>query len=320
MRRFALIDHISIALLLLAGCAETSAPSTDSSQAAQADVTEADPIRWSSADSPTPKFTQRSVEDTPTTALITPTPTSSPTPSVTPTPVPWQYVARGIEARLVPINLADQPTTFYAYAMRIDPAHVEFRVHYDPEQPRPIDEWQTTTGAAIIFNGGFFAGNNTPVGRIVTDGQEYGYPLNYGEGTIGVAGVFGVIEDNVALYAIGRSSFSPRGLRFDEAVESYPMLVLPGSQPVYPTETGEQARRTVVGVDRQGRVIIMVSDVPVFTLHQLADWLASSDLGIDTALNLDGGRSSGIAVSLPGEIRLINSYVPVPIAIAAYTK
>jgi uncharacterized protein YigE (DUF2233 family) len=218
----------------------------------------------------------------------------------------------------VPAQRADNDAIFYLYALRIEPSRVTFKMHYEEGQAQTIEEWQSTLGTGIILNGGFFSGGYTPVGRIVKDGVMYGFPLNYGEGTIGVAGLFTVLDGEVALYSIGRSSYSPRGMRFDEAVESYPVLLLPGRQPTYPTETGERARRTVIGLDDRGRVIVLVSDLPVFSLHELSGWLAQSDLNLDSALNLDGGRSTGIAVSLAGGSTLIPSYVPVPIVISIH--
>lgn len=248
----------------------------------------------------------------------TPRPTTTPTPTLTPTPASWTRLAPGIEERYVPAQRTDNDAIFYLYALRIDPSRVTFRVHYQEGEAQTIEEWQSTIGTGIILNGGFFSGGYTPVGRIVMDGTMYGFPLNYGEGTIGVAGLFTVLDGEVALYSIGRSSYSPRGMRFDEAVESYPLLLLPGRQPTYPTETGERARRTVIGLDDHGRVMVLVSDLPIFSLHELSGWLAQSDLNIDSALNLDGGRSTGIAVSLPGGSTLIPSYVPVPIVIGIY--
>jgi uncharacterized protein YigE (DUF2233 family) len=239
------------------------------------------------------------------------------TTTITLTPTPWERLAPGVEQRLIPYSLPEEEEAIvYLYALRLEPSRVTFQVRYDREQPRYMDEWLIETGVDIVLNAGFFSGNNTPVGRIVMGGDLFGFPLNYGEGTIGVAGLFTVLAGEVELYAIGRASYTPRGMSFDEAVESYPMLVLPGRQPVYPTETGERARRTVIGLDDQRRVIILVSDLPVFSLHELAGWLAQSDLNLDSALNLDGGRSSGLMVGLSGGGRLISSYVPLPIIIA----
>lgn len=302
---------LSLSILMVAGCSTQAVPPGPTSAAST-------PIPDPSA-APTHRYTPTSTEEEPT-LRPSATPTVTLTPTITRTPTPWSRIAPGIESRHVPVDLPDREVTFYVYVVRIDPSQVEFRVHYDPEQPRLVEEWQAEIGAGIVLNGGFFSGNGTPVGRIVMDGQEYGYPLNYGERSIGVAGIFSVLDGSVDLYAVGRSSYSPRGLRFDHALESYPMLVLPGSQPVYPTETGEAARRTVIALDNQRRVIVLVSDIPIFTLHSLAGWLANSDLNIDSALNLDGGRSSGLVVALPGEATVIPSYVPVPIVLGIYPK
>src|SRR5207248_503969 len=152
---------------------------------------------------------------------------------------------------------------FYAYALRIDPSRVTFKIQYQAGFAQDIDQWQATTGASVVINGGFFSGENTPVGRLIMDGKLYGFPLNYGDKTIGVAGLFTILDKQIAMYALGRSSYTPRGMRFDQAIESYPMLLLPGRQPTYPKETSEKARRTVIGIDNEGRVIILVSDLPV---------------------------------------------------------
>lgn len=191
-------------------------------------------------------------------------------------------------------------------------------MHYD-QVPHTIEEWQELTGAMIVVNGGFFSGRNTPVGRIVSDGTLYGFPLIYEEDSIGVPGLFAIVDGEPAIYSMGRSPFSPRGLRFDAAVECYPMLLLPGSQPGFERETGMLARRTAVGVDEHGNIIILFVDAPMFSLHRFARWLAGADLGLDSVLNLDGGRSSGIAVGL-GEGRVIPSVVPLPIILAVYPR
>lgn len=270
----------------------------------------------------TPKRTP--VPDRPTlTATSTPaaSETTVKTATFTPTPSDWIQIAKGIEERYVPVALVPEDEgLFFAYALRIDPASVTFQIHYEAGFAQKIDQWQSSTGASIVVNGGFFTGDYTPVGRIVQDGVMSGFPLNYGERTIGVAGLFAVLDDKVAMYALGRSSYTPNGMRFDQAIESYPLLLLPGRQPTYPTETNETARRTLIGIDDQGYVIILVCAQPLFTLHNLSGWLAESDLNLDTALNLDGGRSTGIAVSLPGRRKEISAYVDLPIVLAIYTK
>ncbi len=249
-------------------------------------------------------------------------PAPTPFPSITPTQPAWFTLWPGVGERYIRLDVPDAEGQSYIYALRLDPARVVFRVHYDQEQPHSIEEWQTMTGAAIIVNGGFFSSNHTPVGRIIVDGDLYGYPLalDYGDDSVGVPGLFAVLDDRVSIYAIGRSSFSPRGLRFDQAIESYPLLLLPGGQPTFPVETDMRARRTVIGLDEQGHVIILLSNDPLLSLHELANWLAASDLCLDSALNLDGGRSSGLIVNLRDKTKYLPAYVPLPIVIGIYVR
>ena len=242
------------------------------------------------------------------------------TATITPTPLPWETIARGIAQTYLTVPTPNSEALSYVYALRIDPAAVSIRVHYDQTEPHTIEEWQTLTGAPIVVNGGFFGGNNAPVGRIVMDGQLFGVPLDYSDSKRGVTGLFTVVDDEAEIYALGRASYNPRGLRFDQAVESYPMLVLPGGQPMFLEETGYRARRTVIAIDEQDQIVILVSDIPLFSLYELSNWLAISGLRLDSALNLDGGRSTGIAVNLPGGSKVISSLVVLPIVIGIYPE
>lgn len=257
---------------------------------------------------------------TPQKNTLTPTVVSpaTSTSTITPTPPAWKTIARGITQTYLTAPTPDSDALSYVYALRIDPTAVTIQIHYDQAEPHSIEEWQAITGASILINGGFFGSSNNPVGRIVIDGQLLGTPLDYGDESIGVPGLFAISNGKAELYALGRASYNPRGLRFDQAVESYPMLLLPGGQPTITRDTGHRARRTIIALDEQGQIIVLLSDIPLFSLFELSGWLASSGIGFDSVLNLDGGRSSGIAVSLPGESKTISALVPLPIVIAFY--
>jgi uncharacterized protein YigE (DUF2233 family) len=149
----------------------------------------------------------------------------------------------------------------------------------------------------------------------MSDGILYGGPLNYPPDSIGVTGMFTVLDGQAELFSVGRGQFTPQNMRFDQALECYPMLLLPGGQPGFPVETNNAARRTVIGMDVDGNVIILVINSGEFTLYELARWLPQTDLNLDMALNLDGGRSTGISVNLGPEQRTINSAVELPIVL-----
>jgi uncharacterized protein YigE (DUF2233 family) len=87
----------------------------------------------------------------------------------------------------------------------------------------------------------------------------------------------------------------------DAGLQSFPMLVTPGGQSGIKEEDGLPARRTVIGRDTSGRFILLVAASGTFTLHEMSLYLVGSDLDLDTALNLDGGASSGLLLANPAE-------------------
>ena len=263
---------------------------------------------------------QAAVTGSPSPAPIsTSTPTITVTPSLTPTPPSWGYVAPGIERTVLLSPAPESGANIAITAVRIDPALVQFQVHYDADAPRSISDWLAVTEAAIVFNGGFFSGDNRPVGRIVVDGDLYGAPIRL-DTRVGTSGLFAVVDDKADIYALGTSDYTPRGMRFETAVEGYPMLLLPGQQVIYPAHSGRRARRTVIGMDDEGNVIVLLVDSVAFTLYELARWLATSNLYLSSALNLDGGRSSGMAINGLDQLTVIPAYVPLPIVVAVYPR
>jgi uncharacterized protein YigE (DUF2233 family) len=105
-----------------------------------------------------------------------------------------------------------------------------------------------------------------------------------------------------------------------QAVQAFPMLVHSGGKPGVADDDGQLARRTVVGQDRRGRIVFAVSSDMVFTLKNLSAFLAASDLELDTALNLDGGPSSGLMVAGLDGPTGVDSWIKIPAVIVAQAR
>ena len=204
--------------------------------------------------------------------------------------------------------------------VRLNPTIVRFRVHYDPVAPRPVSAWAEILQPLLIVNGGYFTPENETVGLLISDGQVWGTP--YGD----FAGMFAVNPSP----ASGGERVSVRWFRdqpydpdepLKEAVQSFPVLVKPGGVMGFPAgaDDGRPARRTVVAQDYQERILIIVAPRGYLGLHELACFLADSDLDLDVALNLDGGYSTGLwlkADEQSMEPVEIDSLVPVPSVIS----
>jgi hypothetical protein len=257
---------------------------------------------------------------TPTSTPIvtaTPSPTLKPSPTLIPTVAPltadgWQTVRSGITIREM---LADPISkTGRVDVVKIDPTQVDFHVRYQPDTPLKVREWYSTTQALIVINSSFFDGAHRAVGQLTTDGKSDGQVHQRMEGAFYLTGV------GAAVWPL-QGWVKPAGLQIVESVESFPMLLLPGGllNPNIPTDA-RVARRTVVAVDRSGNLLFIVTPSSAFTLHGMAVWLANSDLDIDTALNFDGGSSSGLAVWTPTDVWGFDSSNRVPAVVTVDVK
>ena len=234
-----------------------------------------------------------------------------PTPTQWPTPVnqPWRTVAIGVELRDQPVAGPHFRFPATAHMVRLDPTLVKIHVHYSPEVPITITDWQRETRASVVVNGGFFDAARR------TQGLMIGFREPYGD-SYAVGGMFYIQNGQVGLRDLSQQPYR-RDEQLDEAMQSYPMLVSNGVA-VHPFEEYRYNRRTAIAIDSLGRAVLIVFDEPVVSLNELSRWLAASDLELQSAVNLDGGSSTGLAVVTDVETLIIDSGVQLPIVIAAY--
>ena len=263
-----------------------------------------------------PLLPTRTAAPTATAIPPTPAPTITPAPTLIPTvtasPDGWQLIRSGVEVREMYRDEATQSGR--VLVVRIDPSQVDFHVQYQPDRPLHVSEWYSNSQALIVMNSSFFDRANQAVGQLVTDGQSGGQSHER------MQGAFYLTAVGATVWPL-QGWIKPAGLRVTEAVESFPMLLLPGGLlNAEISNDARVARRTAVAVDRAGRVLFVVTPASMFTLYGLAVWLANSDLDLDTALNFDGGSSSGLAVWTPTGVWGVDSANKVPAVITVETK
>ncbi len=223
----------------------------------------------------------------------------------------WQQLEPGVELR--EIDVAPNPTQppERLRVVRLDPSMVQFLVRYDPAEPKNVSAWAAEEQVLLVVNGGYFTSREEggmTIGLLVSDGQRWGTPL------ASYAGMFAVTTtDEVSVRWLEQSPYAPEE-PLSQALQSFPVLVKPGGEMGFPVGAGEgaSARRTVVAQDYAGDVLLIVAPRGYLSLHQLAVFLAESDMMIDVALNLDGGGSTGMWV-MGGDARVqVDSFKPVP--------
>lgn len=248
----------------------------------------------------------------PTVIPPTNTPTPTPIPTVSISADGWQEIRSGVHIREMyrdPKAKSDR-----VFVVRMDPLKVDFHVQYQPDAPLRVSEWYSNSRALIVINSSFFDQAHRAVGQITSDSVSGGQPHERMDGAFYLTAV------GAAVWPL-EGWVKPAGMQVIESVESFPMLLLPGGL-LNPNIANDPrtARRTVVAVDRSGNVLFIVTPGGTFTLYGMAVWLANSDLNIDTALNFDGGSSSGLAVWTPQGVWGFDSANKVPAVIAVDVK
>ena len=197
---------------------------------------------------------------------------------------------------------------------RLDQKSFRLDVAYDAT-PKSLEAWQRETNALMVVNGGYYSIENEryfPDGLTIVNGQASGRSFRTG-------GLLAIQHDRAELRLLVQQPYnSDEGLQ--AALQSFPVLVEPGGELGFGAEreSHASARRTVIGQDKQGRILFIVAPQGYFTLHQLSLYLTESDLNLDIAVNLDGGGSTGILVANPRQV--ISPTRPIPFVILVYAR
>lgn len=160
-----------------------------------------------------------------------------------------------------------------------------------PRVPQEADfaEFLRQSGALAGVNGGYFHAGWKPIGLVVSGGDVV-HPV---ERARLLTGFLVVRKNRVALVRGTKLGLND----VDEALQSGPFLV-DGGVPVSGLEALKSARRTFVATDGKGMWAVGV--MSACTLREAGLLLSRSRVfgvqGVQTALNLDGGSSTGLWV------------------------
>lgn len=246
-----------------------------------------------------------------TACTATPTPSTPTTivPTLMPTPTPdastssgWRTLRTGIAFRQL------EAPGLPVQVVRIDPAHVRFVVGYDPTAPVTLSAWVARYGAVAAINGGFFDQQGEPVALLISNQQVFGYSY------VDQGGMFAIDEQGKPhLWSLADQPYD--GTPFVQAIQGWPLLVRTNGEAAYTDDDGQRARRSAIALDRNGYVLLIVAPGATFSLAEWSQFLATADLDIEIAVNLDGGSSSSlIAQSDQGGVR-VDSFTPLPFAL-----
>lgn len=221
----------------------------------------------------------------------------------------WRTIANGLEwRRLIPAG--DELAQLIV--VRVDPAYYRFRAIYRSGKPESLAGWRALEpDASVIINANFFDINYYALGLVVSDGIASGVAYRDRGGSF-------LVRNGEPAIISNRSQNLPKVESIEQAVQGFPLLVENGKQAYFEAGSGERTRRTIIGIDRRGNVLILVAPLLGMSLADISAYLPKTDLDIVTAVNLDGGGSTMIA--LPGADYFQPSLDPAPTILAIYPR
>lgn len=238
--------------------------------------------------------------------------TSTPVPS-TNTVDTWNKGITGVETRQEVWQNSDGSISDTVTIVRFDLHYVKLNVAYQPDQPLSMQEWMQQEKPLALINGGYFDGQGRATALVIADGQVSGTSYE------GFGGMLNVnAAGQVQLRSLIQQPYDASE-HLTQATQSSPMLMLNGKRTEF-NANDKASPRSVVALDKKGRLLFIVSPGLAFTLDEMADLLEKSDLGLVTALNLDGGSSTGLYVHAGDQRVELDSYVNLPLVIAVKKK
>ena len=217
----------------------------------------------------------------------------------------WKTIARGVELREFQTKATSQDLPVEITALRVAPE----RVHIVSGATLEASQWRQRSSAMAVVNGGYFDPEGRSLGLRISDNRRLRdlHPADWGVFLVEGNGARIVhTRDYKALRDKGRTR------RVLEAIQCGPRLVVDGKLTQLKAQWG---RRTALGIDGKGRVVVAVADGELSFAAWQKLWASRSGLNCPNALNLDGGGSTQMSLQSGKTTREIGGSWPVPDAV-----
>jgi uncharacterized protein YigE (DUF2233 family) len=227
----------------------------------------------------------------------------------------WKTIQKGLEFRKITMERSDPGYEIEFKLLRLDSQFIEPRVLSAGSfqlKAATAKTFAEKTGAVAAVNASYFDEKGRPLAYLKTAEQEINRSISKHRLYTGVFGV-----NQAGPFVTHRDEFQPH--QASAALQSGPLLLHHRAPVEIISGLGRYARRSIIGTDKDGRVIVGVADGVIggLSFEELQELFIQPKWRLDAVelLNLDGGGSAQLYVKsgkfeewLPG-----TSEVPVAI-------
>ena len=232
----------------------------------------------------------------------------------------WRTIQKGIEFRKIVLQRSEPSYPIELKLVRFDPKAIAPRILYGRDfqlNGASSKIFAEKNGAIAAINANYFDEKGRPLAYLKTAEKEINRAVSK---HALYTGVFGL--RNGSPFVTHRDEFTPS--QASEALQSGPLLLHRGEPVEVMRGLGRYARRAVVGIDKDGRVIVAVTDAVLggLSFAELQDLFANPKAQLDTPdlLNLDGGGSAQLYLKAGKSEEFVVGTTEVPVAIGFFIK
>jgi len=218
----------------------------------------------------------------------------------------WTILPSGLAYKQIEIVLNESVISLHA--LKIDPSQYTIKPIFS-ETSASVQKLALKTGSLAVINANFFDTKGRVLGLVRNDNKNINNIKK-----ISWWSVF--CHKNKQAKIVHTTQYNDTFC--EQAVQAGPRLVVDG---IMPKLKDELSRKTVVGIDRQGFIIFVVSkqEIPIKLLAEIMTQ-SETNGGFDcpNAINMDGGGSSQLYIQDAPVDYNLPSFVEVPVGLGVF--
>lgn len=232
----------------------------------------------------------------------------------------WKLIQKGAEFRKVTLERSEPYQVIELKLLRFDTRWVVPRIVRSLQYRLKVADVRTLaekSGAIAMINGNYFDEKGRPLGFLKAASEEINARISKSSLFTGIFAV-----KDLQPFIVHRDHFAPQ--QADEGMQAGPLLLTKGSALAVTRGAGRQSRRSLIGIDREQKLIVAVTNSLFGGLNwvELQELFSSEQWEVQTLdlLNLDGGGSAQLYVRGDQLEELVAGATEVPVAIGFFPK